>query len=283
MNEFDAVEVKKILWFLNVKRVSQEEVLREASFFASEQKSMKNISPQKNCSLSALRNFLFINRLSYDYNEYYRKKNKHHSVVTKFELEELIGFSLPFDFPLALKFMGNIHVLSQSKTLGIVGSRAPEHSLLSMFRNKINETATKFTLISGGAIGVDAIAHNTFYDAGASCALVLGNGLNQLYPAENAEFFEKLVLSNRGVLLSQFDDDEPPRKHQFPMRNHLIAALASQLIIIQAARRSGTMVTARCALEYGKDVSVFYPGEDYLMTQNFAGNRDLMNTGCSVF
>lgn len=107
-------------------------------------------------------------------------------------------------------------------------------------------------IVSGGARGVDTSAHRGAVEAGGRTVAVIGSGLREPYPPDNASLFEKIVES--GALLSEFPIDTQPLPENFPRRNRLIAALAAAVVVVEAADRSGSLITARLANEYGKEV-----------------------------
>ena len=118
-------------------------------------------------------------------------------------------------------------------------------------------------IISGGARGCDAVAHEAALAAGAPTVAFLGGGCNQLYPAENAGLFQRIVAAG-GAVVSEHEWDFPPQPHTFRARNRLIAGLSRGLCVAEARRRSGTMNTVAAALAAGRDVfsvpgSIFSP------------------------
>ena len=107
-------------------------------------------------------------------------------------------------------------------------------------------------IVSGGARGIDTCAHRGTLDAGGRTVAVIGSGLREPYPPDNRELFEKVAAS--GALLSEFPFDVGPRPENFPRRNRLIAALSVAVVVVEAAARSGSSITAGHALDYGRDV-----------------------------
>ena len=110
-------------------------------------------------------------------------------------------------------------------------------------------------IISGGARGCDAVAHEAALAAGAPTVAFLGGGCNQLYPAENAGLFQRIVAAG-GAVVSEHEWDFPPQPHTFRARNRLIAGLSRATLIVEAGLPSGTFSTADEALAANRDVLV---------------------------
>jgi DNA processing protein len=151
---------------------------------------------------------------------------------------------------------GQVQALRLSPRVTIVGSR--EASALGMKRARaLGRTLGErgALVISGGALGIDAAAHQGALDAdGHSCA-VLGTGVDVSYPMRHAPMFAE--LTRRGCLLSMLELSEPPRRGQFPQRNRLMAALADLVVVVEAQLHSGTVYTAQSAGKLGRRVVCF--------------------------
>ena len=143
--------------------------------------------------------------------------------------------------------------------IAVVGSRKPTLYGIRL-AGKVAETAVKNgkTVISGLARGIDSEAHRAALKHGGRTIAVLGTGINVIYPEENIGLAEE--IKQNGALVSQFPPDTPPIGRNFPIRNETVAKMCSSLVLVQAAEKSGSLITARLALEYGKKVFVC-PGE----------------------
>jgi len=122
-----------------------------------------------------------------------------------------------------------------------------------------------YTIVSGGALGIDAAAHRGALDAGAATFAVLGCGVDVVYPDRHAALFAEIATA--GGLLSEFPLGTPPRGRQFPARNRIVAALAGSVLVVEAQAASGALVTARLAIGMGRPLLAVpgTPGTDQLV------------------
>jgi DNA processing protein len=114
-------------------------------------------------------------------------------------------------------------------------------------------------VVSGLALGIDAMAHRGNLEGGAPTVAVLGSGLDMLYPASNRPLARR-VLENGGLLLSEYPPGTGPFKWNFPARNRIISALARGVVIVEAPLKSGALITARFAIEQNRDLWVASAG-----------------------
>ncbi len=157
---------------------------------------------------------------------------------------ELLNLKYP---PYVLFYEGNKELLKTRK-ISIVGSRKMCEYGKHVTIQIVNQLNDKYTMVSGLAKGIDSIVHQNAKDTIA----VVGNGLDIRYPKENEWLYEQLFTSQ--LVLSEYPKGVAPTKENFPFRNRIIAALGESLVVTQAAKRSGTMLTVNSALELGKEV-----------------------------
>ncbi|MDH3589308.1 MAG: DNA-processing protein DprA [Gammaproteobacteria bacterium] len=154
--------------------------------------------------------------------------------------------------PAALYVDGDPELL-QVPQLAIVGSRTPTQTGLDNARSfAAHLTKCGLTITSGLAAGIDSSAHDGALAGGGFTIAVCGTGLDQVYPADRAVLAEK--IRQHGALVSEFPPGTPPRRANFPQRNRIIAGLSLGTLVVEAAHRSGSLITAHRTIEYGREV-----------------------------
>ena len=156
------------------------------------------------------------------------------------------------DPPPLLYAVGRTELLSRS-SLAMVGSRnATAQGKRDAERFAEALSAAGLSIVSGLAAGIDAAAHRGGLSAAGSTIAVLGTGVDVVYPRQNAELASRIAQS--GLLLSEFPLGTGIAGHHFPRRNRLISGLTLGCLVVEAALASGSLITARCALEQGREV-----------------------------
>jgi len=156
------------------------------------------------------------------------------------------------DPPPLLYVKGNAALLDRA-SLAVVGSRnATQQGRINAqsFSRELSEGG--FTIVSGLALGIDAAAHTGGLEAASSSIAVVGTGLDIVYPARNRDLAHR--LADNGVLISEFALGTPALAANFPRRNRLISGLSRGCLVVEAALKSGSLITARYALEQGREV-----------------------------
>lgn len=172
---------------------------------------------------------------------------------------------------------GEIHAADRL-AVAIVGMRRPSDYGRRVAGRLAADLARKgITIVSGMAYGIDAEAHRATIDAGGRTIAVLGCGLTQNYPAEHKELRREIAA--HGAVISEFHLRAHPRKENFPRRNRLISGLSLATVVVEAAQRSGALLTARLALEQGREVMAV-PGPVH--TQKSTGCHHLLREGAHL-
>jgi DNA processing protein len=139
------------------------------------------------------------------------------------------------------------------KNVAVVGSRNATAYGISATQNLCADlTAFDITIVSGMALGIDSAAHQGALAGRGKTVAVLGSGLNIIYPAENRKLFER--ISEQGAVISEFALDTKPEAHNFPIRNRIISGMSMGTIVVEASRKSGSLITARLAAEQNREV-----------------------------
>jgi DNA processing protein len=157
-----------------------------------------------------------------------------------------------YDPPLVLFVRGNVDLLLLPK-IAIVGSRNASISGREIAYNLAGQLTTQFVVTSGLALGIDGQAHlGALYQQGYTIAVV-ATGLDITYPARHKKL-QKDIVEKKGLIISEFPPGIVPKPGHFPKRNRLISGLSLGVLVVEASLKSGSLITARCALEQGREV-----------------------------
>ena len=185
-----------------------------------------------------------------------------------------------YDPPPLLYFKGNIKSINQF-ALAVVGSRKVTTYGIQVTQDITSKLAmNNLIIVSGMAYGVDTLAHQTTLNNNGITIAVLGSGLKKenIYPATNVNLMEQIIKKN-GVILSEYPPNVPALPSHFPQRNRIISGLSKAVLVIEAGEKSGALITARYALEQGRDVFVI-PGSIY--SQMSIGANNLIKKGAAL-
>ena len=180
--------------------------------------------------------------------------------------------------PLVLFYYGDITLLDDNKRrYGVVGSREYSDYGKHATKKVVKEMGTNKVVVSGLARGIDAIAHQAALDCGVKTIAVLGSGIDNCYPEENKELYER--IKQDGLVISEYPNDLDATKEHFPMRNRLIVALSDALIVPQInSHVSGTTISINLAVGNNKPVYMV----PYSVFDDTV-NNDLIQEGANIF
>jgi len=183
--------------------------------------------------------------------------------------------SIP-DPPLVLYLKGRLPI--QDQTIAIVGSRKATYEGINL-AERIAETLSSLgvTVVSGFARGVDSSAHRGALKGKGGTVAVFGCGIDICYPAENKHLYAEIEA--KGLLLTEYALGEAPLPRNFPARNRIIAGLSKGVLVIEASSRSGSLITARLALEYNREV-LAVPGR--VFDEEYKGANSLIKQGAKL-
>jgi DNA processing protein len=180
------------------------------------------------------------------------------------------------DVPPALWYRGRLDVLNAT-AVAVVGSRAASPIAIETATRIASDLASRgITVVSGLARGVDSAAHRGALQTGRTAA-VLGSGFDHMYPAEHESLAAEIAID--GIVLSEYPPDTPPLPLLFPLRNRLISGLSRAVVVIEANEKSGSLITAACALEQGREVMAV-PGN--VLSGRSRGAHALIRDGAKI-
>lgn len=181
------------------------------------------------------------------------------------------------DPPLILFYLGDISLLN-STSIGVVGARDCTKEGMSVAVDIVRGlTHAGITTISGLAKGIDRVVHLAGLEGPGSSIAVLGSGVDVPYPKGNLDLYD--LMKEKGLIISEFMPGAEPKQYNFPIRNRVISGLSRAVLVVEAAVRSGTLITARHAAEQGRDVFAV-PGSTTSETSE--GCRDLIRRGAKA-
>lgn len=162
--------------------------------------------------------------------------------------------------PPAILYCKGAAELNLEKSIAIIGTRSysqygkkATESLIRQLAEQLQHAGRELLIVSGLAFGIDAVAHATALELNIPTVGVLAHGLNTLYPKEHAGL-AKRIIQQQGALITEFRSNEQPDKHNFPVRNRIVAGLCDATIVIETGVRGGSMITAELANGYNRDV-----------------------------
>jgi DNA processing protein len=179
------------------------------------------------------------------------------------------------DPPIVLYVRGDWQACLEAPCVGVVGSRKCStygQNAAEMLARDLGQRGV--TVISGFARGIDAAAHRGAIEGGGRTVAVLGTGLDDVYPKEHRKFAEEM-LEKGGAMVTQFPLGTPPIKENFPYRNRIISGLSLGVLVVEATERSGSLITARLAMEQNREVYAV-PGN--ISSRNSFGSNYLIKS-----
>ena len=183
-----------------------------------------------------------------------------------------------YDYPISIYVKGNEKILNMP-SIGIVGCRESSpygEKVAQYFAYHLSKR--NINIISGLAKGIDSQSHIGAIKAKGITIGVIGNGLDIVYPKENQYLYDKIIEEN-GAIISEYPIGTKPEKMNFPARNRIISGMSKGILVIEAKKKSGTLITVDFALEQGRNVYVV-PGN--IDEMNSVGTNDLIKQGAQI-
>ncbi|MBK5244592.1 MAG: DNA-protecting protein DprA [Eubacteriaceae bacterium] len=270
------------IWFMGLEKITLKQknmmINRYSSpkaIFSLSQESMKKTGILKESGLDYFSQSKSLEKA---------KNNRDYMEVHHIELitinspvypESLKNIYLP---PVAFFTKGDISLLENEFTIGIVGSRNPTVQGQKYARGFASALATVgVTIVSGLASGIDGESHWGSLNELGNTIGVLGTGVDECYPRSNQKLYDR--MSEESLIISEFNLGEKGLPFHFPLRNRMISGLSQGVLIIEARKKSGSLITANHALEQGKNVYVI-PGE--ISSAHWAGGNQLLKEGAKL-
>ena len=182
-----------------------------------------------------------------------------------------------YDYPPILYIRGSL-VDEDEWCLAVVGTRRPTVYGRQVTEEIVTELSrSKITIVSGLARGIDSIAHRSALEAGGRSIAVMGGGLDSIYPAENANLARS--ITKNGALLSEYHPGIKPRPENFPRRNRIMSGISLGVLVVEADRTSGALITAHLSLEQNREVFAI-PGS--ILSPASIGTNQLIKEGAKL-
>lgn len=192
------------------------------------------------------------------------------TILDKDYPKELLELHEP---PYVLYCAGDLNLLKKSK-YAIVGSRNNNNYSEIICKKLVENLKNDIVIVSGLAKGIDSYAHLFAIRSEKSTIAVIGSGLDKIYPACNIKLADDIM--NNHLIITEYPIGVRASKHHFPLRNRIIAALCSNIYVIEAAKKSGSIITANIALDLGRNI---YCAPGSIFDENFEGSHQLINDG----
>lgn len=183
------------------------------------------------------------------------------------------------DPPAILYYRGDFSICNLERTIAVVGSRRMTRNAGDALKKVMSGLGgTDLCIVSGLATGIDTLAHRIALDNGLKTIGVIGGGMDNLYPSSNKALFEEIINGN-GVVMSECYPTFEPLPFRFPQRNRIVSGLSYGTLVVEAALKSGALITANLTLEQGRELMCI-PG--LITSPNTAGIYKMIKTGAHI-
>ena len=200
------------------------------------------------------------------------------SIVTPDDIYYPAGLRKLADMPLALYVDGDISCVRGKVMIGVVGTRKPCYESIAIARKISGDLASAGSVVvSGGAMGIDSAAHEGALEAGGKTVCVMGCGLGTDYLMDNESMRRR--ISKNGALVTEYPPFTKASRVTFPERNRIISGMSHGVLVVEAGGKSGSLITARCANEQGREVFAI-PGS--VLSTAYSGANNLIRDGAKA-
>lgn len=205
-------------------------------------------------------------------------KDSKNNILTYFDSNYPRSLKEIHNPPFLLYCIGKLELL-ETPQIAIVGARNNSTYGKNVTQKLCQELSNaQISITSGLAYGIDTLAHKYALECDLNTIAVVGTGVDIIYPSSNRELYNK-IINNNGLIISEFQLGSGSLRHNFPQRNRIISGLSKGVIIVEAASRSGSLITAQLALEQNKEVFAI-PGSIFSKTSQ--GCNDLIKQGAKL-
>ena len=176
-------------------------------------------------------------------------KSKYTTIISKDYPDSLKEINCP---PFVLYYHGDLELV-KNKCIGVIGMRHPTIYGIDVTKTMVSKLVEEnYTIVSGLALGIDAVAHKSAMNNLGKTIAILGSGIDYCYPLKNKSIYQ--TMKQNQLIISEYPGNLIPKKINFPRRNRIISGLSESILVTEANQRSGTMITVGHALEQGKDI-----------------------------
>lgn len=155
--------------------------------------------------------------------------------------------------PFVLYYHGDLSLAKNyEKCLSVIGSRDCSNYAIKATQHLLKGLLDRYNIVSGLALGIDAVAHEFALDNGGKTIAILGSGINYCHPKTNLDLYKK--IKDKGLILSEYPNELAPKPEYFPFRNRIVAALSKGLLVAEAKARSGSLVSVMYATSLSRDI-----------------------------
>lgn len=238
----------------------------------------QSLFTQSNCLTPTLNSSLTAHSLASIHDQIRQYENNHIHVITIFEKEYPRLLKEIYQPPWVLFAKGDLSLLEREPKLAVVGTRQATQygkNAIRMILPGLIEQGV--VIVSGLASGIDGLSHEFATNNGGKTIAVIAGGLYHIYPQENRSLATEMMKTQ--LVISEYPPDTKPQKWHFPSRNRIISGLARGTFIIEAKRKSGSLITANYAVNEGRDVFAL-PGS--IFNPNSIGSNDLIQQGAKL-
>lgn len=243
---------KEVLTYFNFLRINNKKILDLAKYI--DLKDIFDIDKDKLAFVDEKTLQKIFDKNNLEKFKYYKDRIIKENIHITSIFDDSYPYNLRYiDDPPAIMYYKGELSKDDKYSIAVVGSRKCTDYGRWACKKLVSDIASfDITTVSGLALGIDAICHNTSIENNSRTIGVIGNGINEIYPKRNRKLYE--IMQKDHLILSEFPLDTPPVAYNFPRRNRILSGISLATVVIEAKEKSGTLITANFAAEQGKDI-----------------------------